>query len=202
MWLDFFFFFSNFPSDFIFKYTFFKKKKKTHKKKPIHFLWRWQIDFLCIEVFAPGEKEKKSSWSKIQMTVVYLGQWAAWLWNLRAVSASIVYLIVYFILCHILEGSRWPYLGTYHRQKTFDFSIYGFSSVQSLSHVRLFATPWIVARQASLSITNSRSSPRLTSIESVMPSSHLILCLQRMRSMDLCTSKSTTKTTEWHLVLP
>ena len=51
-----------------------------------------------------------------------------------------------------------------------------FSSVQSLSHVRLFATPWIAARQASLSITNSRSSPRLTSTESVMPSSHLILC--------------------------
>ena len=51
-----------------------------------------------------------------------------------------------------------------------------FSSVQLLSHVRLFATPWIAARQASLSITNSRSSVRLTSIESVMPSSHLILC--------------------------
>ena len=51
-----------------------------------------------------------------------------------------------------------------------------FSSVQSLSRVRLFATPWIAAHQASLSITNSRSSPRLTSIESVMPSSHLILC--------------------------
>ena len=45
-----------------------------------------------------------------------------------------------------------------------------FSSVQSLSRVRLFATPWITARQASLSITNSRSSLRLTSIESVMPS--------------------------------
>ena len=50
------------------------------------------------------------------------------------------------------------------------------SSVQSLSRVRLFATPWIAARQASLSITNSGSSLRLTSIESVMPSSHLILC--------------------------
>ena len=49
------------------------------------------------------------------------------------------------------------------------------SSVQSLSHVWLFATPWIAACQASLSITNSRSSLRLTSIESVMPSSHLIL---------------------------
>ena len=50
------------------------------------------------------------------------------------------------------------------------------SSVQSLSHVRLFATPWIPARQASLSITNSQSLLRFMSIESVMPSNHLILC--------------------------
>jgi len=55
-------------------------------------------------------------------------------------------------------------------------SCYQFSSVQSLSRVWLFATPWISARQASLSVTNSRSSLRLMSIESVMPSSHLILC--------------------------
>ena len=51
-----------------------------------------------------------------------------------------------------------------------------FSSVQFLGRVQLFAIPWIAACQASLSITNSRSSLRLTSIESVMPSSHLILC--------------------------
>ena len=51
-----------------------------------------------------------------------------------------------------------------------------FISVQLLSRVRLFATQWITARQDSLSITNSRSLLRLTSIESVMPSSHLILC--------------------------
>ena len=51
-----------------------------------------------------------------------------------------------------------------------------FSSVQLLSRVRLFSTPWITAYQASLSITNSRSSLKLTSIESVVPSSHLILC--------------------------
>ena len=51
-----------------------------------------------------------------------------------------------------------------------------FSSVQSLSHVQLFATPWTTAHQASLSITNSWSSLKLTSIELVMPSSHLILC--------------------------
>ena len=50
------------------------------------------------------------------------------------------------------------------------------SSVQSLSHVRLFVTPWITARQASLSITNSRSPPNPMPIKSVMPSSHLILC--------------------------
>ena len=49
-------------------------------------------------------------------------------------------------------------------------------SVQSLSHVRLFATPWTAALQASLSITNSRSSLKLMSIELVMPSNHLILC--------------------------
>ena len=51
-----------------------------------------------------------------------------------------------------------------------------FSSVQSLSRVRLCATPWIAARQASLSITNSQSLLRFTSIESVMRSNHLILC--------------------------
>ena len=51
-----------------------------------------------------------------------------------------------------------------------------FSSVQSLSRVQLFATPWITACQASLSITNSQSLLRLMSIESVMPSNHLILC--------------------------
>ena len=49
-------------------------------------------------------------------------------------------------------------------------------SVQSLSRVQLFATPWIAARQASLSITNSLSSLKLMSIESMMPSNHLILC--------------------------
>jgi len=54
--------------------------------------------------------------------------------------------------------------------------ILALSSVQLLSCVRLSATPWIATHQASLSITNSRSSPKLMCIESVMPSSHLILC--------------------------
>ena len=68
---------------------------------------------------------------------------------------------IYFVICSLLI----IYL-TYLQ----------FSSVQSLSRVWLFATPWIAARQASLTITNSRSSLKLTSIESVMPSSHLTLC--------------------------
>ena len=51
-----------------------------------------------------------------------------------------------------------------------------FSSVQLISRVQLCATPWTAARQASLSITNSRSSPKPMSTESVMPSNHLILC--------------------------
>ena len=51
-----------------------------------------------------------------------------------------------------------------------------FTSVQSFSHGRLFETPWTVARQASLSITNSRSSLKLMSMELVIPSNHLILC--------------------------
>ena len=68
-----------------------------------------------------------------------------------------------------------------------------FSSVQSLSRVRLFVTPWIAARQASLSITNSQSSLRLMSIESVMPSSYLILCrplLLLLRPQSLPASES------------
>ena len=58
----------------------------------------------------------------------------------------------------------------------FPFSSVQFSSVQPLSRVRLLVTPWITARQASLSITNSRSLPKPMSIESVMPSNRLILC--------------------------
>ena len=54
--------------------------------------------------------------------------------------------------------------------------MFQFSSVHSLSHVRLFGTPWTAACQASLSITNSQSLFKLMSIESVMPSNHLILC--------------------------
>ena len=60
-------------------------------------------------------------------------------------------------------------------KKNIQYKLHRFSSVQLLSHVWLFATPWIAACQASLSITNSRSLLKLMSIKSVMPSSHLIL---------------------------
>ena len=69
-----------------------------------------------------------------------------------------------------------PFEGGRHYLHYLHHSFSSVSSVQSLSNVRLFETPRIAARQASLSITNSRSSLELMSIESVMPSSHLILC--------------------------
>ena len=61
-------------------------------------------------------------------------------------------------------------------EKKCNITNHQFSSVQSLSHAGLFATPWTTARQASLCITNSQSPPKPMSIESVMPSNHLILC--------------------------
>ena len=72
-----------------------------------------------------------------------------------------------------MDGPR-DYPNKKVRKRKTDF--HQFSSVQSLSHVWLFATPWTVAWQASLSITNSRSLIKLMSIELVMPSNHLILC--------------------------
>ena len=86
-----------------------------------------------------------------------------------------------FSFCKICSWkTRWIFSSC--SQHTYKFSsdrikylFFQFSSVQLLSRVRLFATPWIAACQASLSITNSWSLPKLLSIESVMPSSHLIL---------------------------
>ena len=91
-------------------------------------------------------------------------------WLITAHSSllwSLIFLVMFpfsFIIFKII------YFGPYI------FFLVQLSSVQSLSHVCLFATPWITARQASLSITNSRSLPKLICIESVMPSSHHILC--------------------------
>ena len=81
----------------------------------------------------------------------------------RNISFSFLHSYVYFWICFSIRC-------------LIHLHILQFSSVQSLSRVRLFTTPWIAARQDSLSITNSWSSPKLMSIKSVMPSSHLILC--------------------------
>ena len=66
--------------------------------------------------------------------------------------------------------------GFFTTSATWEAPFSHFSSVQLLNSVRLFVTPWTAARQASLSITNSRSLLKLMSIESLMPSNHLILC--------------------------
>ena len=94
-------------------------------------------------------------------------------WMVLSMS-SIPFMIFFFFLYRLLESVKiqlYNFLLHY-----FDIVLFHSSSVQSLGHVWLFATPWIAARQASLSITISRSLLKLTSIESVMPSSHLILC--------------------------
>jgi len=91
-----------------------------------------------------------------QLFYLFLIQWS-FVFSIRAIP---------YLTCFLQVYSPSPY-HSFQPQ---------FSSVQSLSRVRLFATPWIAARQASLSITNSRSSPKLMFIESVMPSSHLIFC--------------------------
>ena len=76
-----------------------------------------------------------------------------------------------------LEHFRSNYSLTFYFSYTLHTGFtFNLSSVQSLSRVRLFVTPWTAARQASRSTTNSRSQPKPMSIESVMPSNHLILC--------------------------
>ena len=77
--------------------------------------------------------------------------------------------------CPVLIVASWPAYRFLKRKCYLKWNVQ-FSSVQSLSYAWLFVTPWITARQASLSITNSQSSLKLMSVESVMPSSHLILC--------------------------
>ena len=77
---------------------------------------------------------------------------------------------------YIIISTKLKEKHTHEQDELFFCLIIQFSSVQSLSHVQLFVTPRTAARQASLSITNSRSSLKLMSLELVMPSSHLLLC--------------------------
>ena len=92
---------------------------------------------------------------------------------------SFLFISMHILICFLISSMIcWLFRNVLFSLHMFVFLIvfFLFSSVQSLSRVWLFATPWIAARQASLSITNSRISPKLTSIGLVMPSSHLILC--------------------------
>ena len=86
-----------------------------------------------------------------------------------SMDGSWIHLPLYLPLIRFARHSHWVL-------ESEAFLNFQFSSVQSLSRVRLFEIPWIIARQASWSITNSQSSLKLISFESVMPSSHLILC--------------------------
>ena len=105
----------------------------------------------------------------IELFILFLmGIWIVSSLELLRITLLLVFLYVFGCtdVCQINMQER----------NCYGINKYQFSSVQLLSRVWLFVTPWIAARQASLSITNSQSSLRLTSIESVMPSSHLILC--------------------------
>ena len=82
----------------------------------------------------------------------------------------------YYSQVRIAIGQQSLWRDNSNAQRKIINNIYVFSSVQSLSRVQLFATPWIIAHQASLSVTNSWSLLKLMSIESVMLSNHLILC--------------------------
>ena len=95
-----------------------------------------------------------------------------------AICMYVCVCVYMYIFIYPLFSRFFSHIGHYRilEQRSLSYTSIQFSSVQSLSRVRLFATPWIAACQASLSITNSRSSLRLASIESVMPSSHLNLC--------------------------
>ena len=85
-----------------------------------------------------------------------------------------VFTAALFTVARVWKQPRCPSTDDWIKKLCYIYTIE--SSVQSLSHVRLFLTSWIAAHQASLSITNSQSSLKLMSIELMMPSSHLILC--------------------------
>ena len=91
------------------------------------------------------------------MTIIQINKWI----TIKALRVS----------CILLKIKTQLFL-----KETFFLTSYDICSVQSVSHIQLFVTPWTAAHQASLSITNSWSLLKLMSIESVMPSNHLILC--------------------------
>ena len=92
-----------------------------------------------------------------------------------SVHSTYTHICVLYVYTHTTLNNRHIYYVCLYTTRKHVYMCM-FSSVQSLSHVPLFGTPWAAARHASLSIINSRSLLKLMSIESVMPSNHLILC--------------------------
>ena len=132
----------------------------------------WQEDWSGLPFPPPGHLptpgiETESPDSYISRWIVY--HWATW-------EAKTVYIWVTQKGLMKIMSSWKRNLGTVPPQSYYMLLFLDISSVQSLSCVRLFVTPWTAAHQASLSITNCRSLLKLMSIESVMPSNHLILC--------------------------
>ena len=153
-------------------------------------MWLFGFSRLFRVVFALATYWPKTSWTDSVFILSLFSPWLKELSYLTVRQLSLckvdldltLGLCLYFLCLHsqhafTLNGHflcNWKREGRCH--VIFVVRTIQFSSVQSLSHVRLFATTWIAACQASLSITSSRSSLRVSSIESVMPSSHLILC--------------------------
>ena len=118
-------------------------------------------------------------WSQRIKLASWGDQWGEWVVGEEALGRGAAWCYSW------LDGEiSSPWFSWHHRTEIIKFSVhpvlaftfYQFSSFQSLSHVLVFATPWTAAHQASLSITNTQSLLKPTSIESVMPSNHLILC--------------------------
>ena len=138
-------------------------------------------------LFSPALRTRKRYWQALKRFMM----------DTRRSVMHVEILTVRVINMHLCIASKKRVKCKYITWKDKIRTSFQFSPVQSLSHVRLFATPWIAARQASLSITNSRSSLKLMSIELVMPSSHLILCcpllllrlIQHCKSTMLCNIK-------------
>ena len=132
--------------------------------------------------------QKLYYWTKIKESAGKYFSWRRWslpLQILETVCTPFLMVSIFLwvslasiVTCASLTLASLPpfYKGILVHNDNLGYSPHQFSSVQSLSRDQLFVTPWITAHQASLSITHSQSSLRLMSIESVVPSSHLILC--------------------------
>ena len=137
-----------------------------------------KAESLCREARRPqGAEEINCKW-QIFFFFFFLKPWADNGSTTNQYSCHLFYGQGWHTSCHFYIKNAYCGTGTWWNSPALRCLSYliQIRSDQLLSGVRLFATPWITARQASLSITNSRSSLRLTFIESVMPSSHLILC--------------------------